>query len=157
MNVCKGNIVTDNYRWILQQVNCKGVMAAGLAKQIREAFPFVYYDYEKALKYENAKLGHIVISHVSGINGREIISMLAQDGYGRDKRYTDYDAFKRCLDVAAEYINCHSYDHHPDWKVGIPYKIGCGLAGGNWKIIEPMLEEFASKVKFETWVVKLGG
>jgi hypothetical protein len=28
----------------------------------------------------------------------------------------------------------------------MPYKIGCGLAGGNWEIYKKMLEECSTKI-----------
>lgn len=155
LNYVTGNLVTDDYSFIVHQVNCKGVMGAGLAKQIRAKYPFVYYDYKKALDYENATLGHIVVSHVSGVNGKMIISMFAQDGYGRDRKYTNYEAFKKCLDVLAKEAN--SYSTKTFSTIAFPYGIGCGLAGGSWSIIEKMIEEFSEKVKQKVFIVKFGG
>lgn len=148
-----GNLLTGDYSFIVHQVNCKGVMGAGLAKQIREKYPFVYWDYKKALDYENATLGHIVVSHVSGLNGKMIISMFAQDGYGRDRRYTDYSAFKKCLDVLAREVNDYSTETFP--TIAFPYGIGCGLAGGDWYIILGMIKDFSEKVKQQVIIVSL--
>lgn len=40
---------------ICHQVNCQGVMGAGLAKQIRIRWPEVYVDYKKLLKTRKHK------------------------------------------------------------------------------------------------------
>ena len=144
-----GDLLDDKYKIIVHQGNCRGVMAAGLAKQIRNKFPNVYYDYIKALKYENATLGHIIISHS---DQRIIITMLAQDEYGTDKRYTDYDAFIKCLDVilsSVEIYSCKVWD-----SIAFPYKIGCGLAGGDWDIIKAILEKFSEKTKKKVIIVR---
>ena len=150
-----GNILSGKYQWIIHQVNCKGVMNAGLARQIREKYPFVYQDYVKAIRHEGAKLGHIVISREQGVNGHEIISMLAQDDYGYGHRYTDYDAFKECLRLALEHINQWSYKFHENFKVGIPYKIGCGLGGGDWYKVKQLIKDFAKECKFDVEIVRL--
>ena len=151
----KGDLLASDCQFICHQVNCQGVMGSGIAKQIRDKYSFVYDDYKRALDYENAKLGHIVISYETGVNGREIISMFAQEFYGRKGKYTDYDAFKTCLEHVARHVNKYSYDAHPDWKVGFPKYIGCGLAGGDWNIVEPMLKEFSEKIKFDTVIISL--
>lgn len=41
----KGNILGANCDYICHQVNCRGRMNAGLAKQIRNWFPEVYESY----------------------------------------------------------------------------------------------------------------
>ena len=150
----KGNIVTGNYPVFCHQVNCKGVMGAGLAKQIRDLFPFVYTEYKELCNTEPNLLGHILLSHSSGLNGRICVSMFAQDNYGRNKRYTDYTAFKQCLDTLAKHMNNYSTEGYYN-TIAFPYGIGCGLAGGDWVIIQGMLEDFAKKVKQRVVIVSL--
>jgi len=45
--------------------------------------------------------------------------------------------------------------NNSDVKIGFPYGIGCGLAGGDWKKYKKMLEDFASQVKCQINVIKL--
>ena len=148
----KGNLLSGKYNVICHQVNCKGVMGAGLAKQIRNKYPFVYFDYTRALQYENAGLGHIVVSHVDDGNCKIIISMFGQDGYGRDKKYTDYNAFKECLKTLKKTLDAYSTSFIS--SVAFPENIGCGLAGGNWNIILPMIQEFADNIKQDVYIVR---
>ena len=145
-----GDIVSEDFDFICQQVNCKGVMAAGLARQIRNRFPFVYQDYSELCKKQEELLGHVLFSHKPGINGTTIVCMFAQNNYGRDKQYTDYKAFQNCLNVFASKLS----DYSKDWTIAFPYKIGCGLAGGDWNIIKPMLEDFSDKVKQKVYIVR---
>ena len=142
----KGDIVTGNFNFFVQQVNCKGVMGAGLAKQIRDKYPAVYYDYINAIKYENATLGHVLLSPA---NGRICVCLFSQYGYGRDKRYTDYEAFSKCLTALQRMIS----DYPAEYTIAFPYGIGCGLAGGDWNIIRPMLEQFSENVKQKVYIV----
>ena len=44
----KGNIFEQNADVICHQVNCQGVMASGVAKQVREKYPWVYATYKRA-------------------------------------------------------------------------------------------------------------
>ena len=150
----KGNIVTGNYPVFCHQVNCKGVMGAGLAKQIREKHPHVYTEYKELCETEKDLLGHILLSHGQGLNGRICVSMFAQDGYGRDKRYTDYTAFINCLDALAKQMNNYSVEGYYN-TIAFPYGIGCGLAGGDWVIVQGMLEDFAQKVKQRVVIVSV--
>ncbi len=62
-----------------------------------------------------------------------VVNMFSQFGYGRDRRYTDYGAVKTCLQKIAILATLLNLD------VYIPYKIGCGNAGGNWDIVEDIL------------------
>lgn len=151
LNYVKGDIVKDSkYRIICQQVNCKGVMGAGLAKQIRNEYPGIYLDYTDALKYKKAKLGDILVYHEQGINGRICVCLFGQDGYGTDRRYTDYGAFAECLEKLITVLDSYS----EEWTVAFPYGIGCGLAGGNWETISKVLEIFSEKVRQPVYVVK---
>lgn len=43
----EGNILDAEEDIICHQVNCKGVMGAGLAKQIKSKYPNVYKDYKR--------------------------------------------------------------------------------------------------------------
>ena len=63
----KGNILNTKCNIICQQVNCKGVMGAGLALQIRRKWTIVYKDYKQycnsANKYNNL-LGNVLFTKV---------------------------------------------------------------------------------------------
>ena len=54
-----GNILTfperDEDTIICHQVNCKGVMGAGLAKQIRDKWPVVFDEYKTAIIDKDAR------------------------------------------------------------------------------------------------------
>ena len=150
-----GDILSGKYPVICHQVNCKGVMGAGLAKQIRAKYPFVYNEYLDLLKENNNPLGHILLSHASGLNGEIIVSMFAQYGYGRYKRYTDYYAFKRCLYALEKSMNNYSSNGHYN-TIAFPYGIGCGLAGGDWHIVQDMIIGFSEEVKQDVVIVRYG-
>jgi len=39
--------------------------------------------------------------------------------------------------------------------IGVPYKIGCGLAGGNWDKYHDMLLSFSNKIDCKVKVYKI--
>lgn len=124
---------------IIQQVNCVGVMGAGLAKQIRLRFPGVYDQYKAYCGHHNgarALLGEIQVV-VNGEGEPLVVNLFAQVQFGRDRRYTDYDAFRTCCKKLAKTLE--TLDENA--VVAIPYGIGCGLAGGDWGIISGILHD----------------
>ena len=137
VNYVKGNLLDSNCDYICHQVNCQGVMGSGIARQIRERWPEVYERYVSMVDRHNIRgeglLGKILIADTN--DGKRIINMFAQDFngyYGR--RFTSYDAFAQCLMLIQPYVQ-------GDRSVGFPKNIGCGLGGGNWKVISALIEE----------------
>ena len=131
-----GNLLDAPVDYICHQVNCQGKMNSGIAKQIRNRWPQVYDAYCKwYYSFENM-LGSIQIVDIDHFdNSPSVINMAAQQFYGYDgRRYTSYDAFWSCLGEIRNKVPKGS-------SIGFPYKIGCGLGGANWKVIEKMIEE----------------
>lgn len=128
---------------VCHQVNCWGVMGAGLAKQMREKFPLMYLEY-KRLCYSTANkktlLGE-VLTHSVVYNGYEytIANLFGQEQIGTQRCYTDYDALRKALQT----VRCIAspLPGRASWRVRIPYKMGCGLAGGDWNIVRAIIQE----------------
>ena len=146
----EGNLVSGKFKIFCQQVNCKGVMGAGLAKEIKEKYPEVYREYKFGCMYHDNLLG--TIQPVETHDGSVCVNMFAQDGYGRDKRYTDYSAFRKCLNKIKVLLEEQHLD--PNAEIAFPYGIGCGLAGGDWNRIREMLREFAEEIPNKVVLVK---
>ena len=45
VEVKTGNVFDTDAKYICHQVNCKGKMASGVAKEVRERYPNVYWEY----------------------------------------------------------------------------------------------------------------
>lgn len=113
---------------IVHQVNCQYKMGAGLAKQIVNKYPQVYKEY---MDYNYWDLGK---TQFVKINPKLFICNLAgQKYYGRYKLFTDYDALK------TGFISVNNFNK--DLQIYLPYKIGCGLAGGDWEIVLKIIKE----------------
>jgi len=126
-----GNILDVETGWICHQVNLKGVAGGGLAKQIRDKYPEWYKEYHKDCIEHKFLLGDCSWFVINKF--LFICNMFSQDGYGTDKRYTDYNAFSQCLSTVNNSMN-------GEGLLYFPYKIGCGLGGGDWEVISKMIE-----------------
>lgn len=160
-----GDILSPNkasYNVIVcHQVNCLGVMGAGLAKQMREKFPMMYLAYKRLCNSTPDKkslLGNVLtVSEV--YNGYEytIANIFGQEQIGTRKRYTDYDALRKALQT----VRCITSPQptRPKWHVRIPYKMGCGLAGGDWNIVRRIIQEELVDygIVVEIWKLKKDG
>ena len=133
-----GNLLNAQTDVIAHQVNCQGVMGAGVAKQIKEKWPNVYKEYCSYYlnKCDNIPdlLGRCQLVEIS--DTQYVANLFGQQHYGKSgKRYTSYDAIYNALtSLAMQMLDNGMY------SVAIPYKMSCGLAGGDWDIILAMLK-----------------
>ena len=136
--------------FIVHQVNCQGVMGSGLAKKIKEVYPRVYKEYKEALNNGTVSLGSAQIVFVVDTKKKimHVVNLFAQDKYGRDKQYTDYEALKTSLINLKDNIRDLAY--LPDRVIiRIPYMMGCGLGGGDWNIVLSIINEVFEKSLYE--------
>ena len=131
----RGDLLAYDAKVRCHQVNCRGVMGAGLAKQVKEKYPEAYEQY-KALcdQFGSSLLGHtqFVICH----DGTVIANLFAQDGYGTDAVQTVMGALDDCLSQVANF--CFRIDAKP----AFPKLMGCGLAGGNWDDVSKLIAQY---------------
>ncbi len=118
---------------LAHQVNLQGVMGAGIAKQIREAFPNVYELYREAVRTHELGLANVQLVRVGP--SQWIANIAGQSKFGRGGNHTDYGALRMAFSDLAEFLDGTSL------RVGLPYGFGCGLAGGDWSIVSQIIAE----------------
>ena len=121
------DILSIKHGIIVHQVNCQGVMGTGIALQMRQKFPTVYERY-RTFKF---KLGQIQLIKI--IDNLYICNLAGQDRYGRDKRYTNYEALK------AGFTKLNAWAKDKNLPIFIPKFMGCSNAGGNWKTVSNII------------------
>lgn len=143
---CNGNVLDADTDAIAQQVNCMGVMGAGLAKQIRNRYPSVYDDYKDICRFTN-KFELLGYAQFCKVDNKYIVNLFGQCRYGRDKQYTELTALKDAL----RHLRDSSYYIYEVKSIAIPYGIGCGLGGADWddvyEIIKLIFERSSILVK----------
>ena len=146
----KGNLLASSCDYICHQVNCQGVMGAGVAKQIKDLWPRAYEEYKKFCETmiwnKQVPLGQALISETPD-TAIKIAHLFAQEHYGRGGRYTSYDAFWQCLHQLRLILK-------PGETVAMPKRIGCGLGGANWQVIRTMIEEVLGD-EFDVYIYEL--
>lgn len=142
MFIVKGNLLDAPFQFIAHQVNCRGVMGAGLALQIKNKYPEVYDTYKTFCNTYTVKppLGKSLCVWTK--DNHCIINVFGQLGYGRGQQQTDYEALYSGFAMAAEEIRNTFLNGNPCYQIPIviPYGIGCGLAGGDWEKVEEILK-----------------
>lgn len=158
MIILKGDLLETPFEIIAHQVNCMGKMNSGVAKQIREKFPWAYSDYMSALKQRGADF-MFGRSQIINQNGHTIFNIFGQYNYGYDgKQYTSYEDLESgFVEAINNYRKNIDIDTSTQITVTIPYKIGCDRGGGNWSIVKAILEDIEKKFNVVFVAYKLEG
>lgn len=129
------DILSVNVGVIVHPISCNGTVFGGFSKQLINKYPAVLKDHESA--YSNSS-PFSILGKNSSINVTKTLSVT--NAYcqvvsnGQNK--FEYLAFKSCLEqMQKEMPKGHFY---------FPYKLGCGLQGGNWKDIESLIHSIIS-------------
>jgi len=159
VKIIKGDITESECKYLAHQCNCNTVKSHGLSKTIADKWPWAdIYSKRVAIGYRNATIKPSIpgtIELITNQNSDEddkkmIICLFAQWAPGKcgdyaryyPKTYNDTKEnrlawFKECLAKIDE-LNLD--------EIAMPYKIGCGLAGGNWKTYEQILESTKTRI-----------
>ncbi len=133
-----GDLLAENVNIIAHQTNCKGVMGAGIAKQIKMRLLSVsqydsYVNY--CVTHEKKALG--TVQYFVTNDKRIVANLFGEDiptGKGRD---TNYEALYTALEVLRDKVIKASEEEQ--LSIGFPGGLGCGLAGGDWNVVRAMI------------------
>lgn len=147
MKYVKGNLIEmakeGNFGIIVHGCNCQTTMCSGIALSIKNEFPKAFLIDQVTTKGDKNKLGKFTQAYIDGkYNGRNysftLINAYTQYNYGSaGGQYVDYDALR---DVFTQIKLLYDTNPHSPTRIGIP-KIGAGRAGGDWGIIEKIIDE----------------
>ena len=150
--VVNGDILDAKENFICHQVNCMGVMGAGLAKALYTKWPQVKSEY---LSFYNSRiesckgkvdlyfarrslLGSYQLVEINEhTDPRFVVNIFSQYGYGRNECHTDYSAISRAINFL--------FYGYPTGTYAFPYGFGCGLAGGDWDTVFHLISLLADK------------
>jgi O-acetyl-ADP-ribose deacetylase (regulator of RNase III) len=134
-----GNLLTANDVEVIgHQANCQNTFGAGIAKSIKEMYPKAFYADTMACKDGTAVLGNYSFCRVENGPIKKIFNLYGQNLYGKGKRQTNYESLYNALEGMRTCIE--SEINLPSPSVGFPYLMGCGLGGGDWRIVERLIE-----------------
>lgn len=135
MRVVHGDLISlalaGEFDVVVHGCNCQCVMGAGLARQIKRVFPEAYSADLETKRGDRGKLGSVSVAAVKrGGVDLWVVNAYTQFRYGHGVN-VDYGAIRGSF----REVRCR-FD---GFRVGYP-RIGAGLGGGDWGIIEPIIE-----------------
>lgn len=138
----KGNLFNSKADVLCHQVNTYGAMGAGIAVEVRNRFPKVYYGYRNYCNQpEEDLLGSAFVIQTDNNQNQFIANC-----FGQIKWNTDYETLKNSLKNVADWMNKNGKN-----TVAVPYKMSCGLAGGDWNIVKGIIEDAFKNFDLEIW------
>jgi O-acetyl-ADP-ribose deacetylase (regulator of RNase III) len=139
---------------LVHQCNCFHTMGGGIAAKIKEKFPEAYTADQKTLQGDKLKMGTYSVASVKKPQPyiKYIVNLYGQYFIGNDVRQTDYEAVYRGLDLLKYNLTKNKMN---SLIIGFPHGFGCGLGGGNWNIIEVMIQEIFDNYKTDVLICKL--
>lgn len=163
----EGNLLLSDCTVIAHQANCYNTMGAGIASQIKKMYPEAYdadVNFIKTIvpqeqlsklsrdEQANLKLGRCSRTF-SKDKKRVIVNLYGQLGFDRYVMQTQYDKLKSAFEEMLQGL-IHLEKNGFPIKLGIPYLMGCGLAGGDWSVVERDIFELAKKYEREVYIYK---
>jgi O-acetyl-ADP-ribose deacetylase (regulator of RNase III) len=139
ISVHYGDILNSTADVMCLQVNTLGVAGAGLAKRLKDKCPSAYAHYRQLCvkTAPGVLMGKTLIVPLDVNKGRFVAYCFAQEVLARQGEcVTDYDALRKALQMVAEWMK-----NNGKKSVAIPYKMGCGLAGGDWETVKGIIVE----------------
>lgn len=146
-----GNLLESDVDIIAHQTNCLGIMGGGIALQIRNIFPGVFNKYVSFCNThgDDNILGLVQYIQTKNKFGEDkiVANMFSQYGVGGGVQ-TNYAAIKNCFE------DLKRVAEEKNMTIGIPHKIGCGLAGGDWNIVLQIIDEVFGDSDVELYIYK---
>jgi len=155
-----GDMFDATEQYILQQCNCMTLNGKGLAAAISQRYPYadVYGQRRREPGTRYAVLEDRPIPGTVEIcdgNGPSVICLYGQYRPGKATYANRYpEDFPDRTAERQVYFNEglkalieHFVETGESPTIAVPHGIGCGLAGGDWRVYQMLLENFAEKLR----------
>ena len=153
---------------IVHSVNCIGAVG-GLAGAIARKWPKNAEKYKEYVQHRKSSI--MLLGSVFEVNVAHnvvVANLFGQYGIGTGKQQTEYaaliSAFKRIANTLfvgndreeKDYGNPFGLVEAPIalTDIYIPYKIGCGLGGADWNIVQQIIEKTFEKSENNIYICK---
>jgi hypothetical protein len=161
------DILTVDKGVIVHSVNCIGAVG-GLAGAIARKWPKNADEYRAHIKRQELPI--MLMGSVFEVNVAHnvvVANLFGQNNVGINERQTEYSAliagFKRIADTYFVGNDTETSDdgvfginEHPIIlkDIYIPYKIGCGLGGASWNLVEEILHKIFNNSHKNVYICK---
>ena len=130
----KGNIFNSSCEFLVNPVNCVGVMGKGLALEFKNKYPLNFQKYKAFCDNASFHIGNLLIVPV---DNKFIVNFPTKKHW---KNKSDLEFIKIGLEelkVAIKDFNIKS--------IAIP-KLGCGLGGLDWNEVFDLIKDFHNSI-----------
>ena len=133
---------------IMHGCNAQRTMGKGVAKLIRAQFPYAYEQYLQG----SQTLGDVIFAIPPTDDGKIIANAITQDKFRKtydddNVQYVDYDAIEQSFKTVNQFCKENGID-----TIAVP-KIGAGLAGGDWAIIEQLIVKSTPDITVKVYCI----
>lgn len=137
IKIIEGSLFDTTAPIIAHQVNCKGAMGSGVARQVKKIDQLVYEQY-RDLCYANYPMALLGTAQpcYSKVLSKFIVNLFGQENYGTNpQKYTNITALFQAM-CGLRYFMLG----RKDLRIAMPYRIGCARGGADWdKEVFPMI------------------
>lgn len=120
---------------IAHQVNCQGVMGAGVAASLKNRYPDVYAAYGALCDRLGPASLLGMVQPVRASESLTVLNVFGQAEFGKSSRNTSYDATADAWEKIAN-------KYGRETEIHIPYLMGCALGGGNFDIYSAIVDAY---------------
>lgn len=147
MKHIEGDLLTADVQAFVHQANLYHTFGAGIAFHIKNKFPEAYEADKATNPGDDAKLGTVSWAKVNRPFGEQVIfNMYSQVGMS----VTSYGHMQKALGEIRKLMEQQNLK-----TLGVPYKMGCGLANGDWNEVERIITEAFEGSDIEVTIVTL--
>lgn len=146
-----GDLLNVKSGIVCHQTNYHGVMGAGVAAAIKKEL-LTEEQYEKYVAYcythKGAALGSVqyIDTRIPGVTVANVFCQMAY--MDKNHTLTSYTAMEECFKAIRDEAM------RLDAPVYFPYKIGCGIAGGDWPTVEQIIKDVFDDSEVQVYIVK---
>ena len=132
--ISNGNIFDSSCEFLINPVNCVGVMGKGLALQFKNIFPNNFLNYRQHCLESNLSIGKLLITSE---NNRKIINFPTKEHWKNPSKLEYIILGLEKLEIAINRFNIKS--------IAFP-KIGSGLGGLDWNLVLEEIKKFHERI-----------
>ena len=147
--------ITDGI--ICHQTNYHGAMGGGVAAAIAENI-LTDQQYKSYVDYckQAGRTALGTVQFIGSTDGLIVANMFCQDEMlaapgQKNPNITDYEAMRKCL------IRVRSMAVLQGKRLYFPHKLGCGIAGGNWEMVQFIMRDVLADYPVEAYILKRKG
>lgn len=162
VKIYKGDLLDAPVDFLFHITNCMGAMGAGIARKIKDKWPKVYAEYKQYLDENSAtkSLGtyqSVDITEYAHTYASQVINVFGEYNFSKTKRVIKYDSVLSALESFCD--DClKNYNGDKKIVLGFPFLFGCGLAGGDWRIMQAIIfsvfEKYSDKIEIAIYKYK---